>query len=117
MDIYYQGFAKKSGWESVISDDFIFIADNMEKADVNNGKETYLRIIQRFSKLYHNLRIKKMILDDTNAGVIVYYDYIFPNGKAISGDVAEFWTAKDGKLSSLHIYFDTLTFDRNTPKN
>lgn len=116
LDIYYQGFAKKEGWESVISDDFEFKADNMEKADVNKGKETYINIIARFSRLYQNLRVKRMIIDGDNASVIANYDYIFPNGKHISGDVAEFWTTKNGKLNSLHIYFDTLTFDKNTPK-
>jgi ketosteroid isomerase-like protein len=116
LDIYYQGFTKKEGWESVISDDFEFKADNMEKADVNKGKETYINIIARFSRLYQNLRVKRMIIDGDNASVIANYDYIFPNGKHISGDVAEFWTTKNGKLNSLHIYFDTLTFDKNTPK-
>jgi len=116
LDIYYKGFAKKEGWESVISDDFVFIADNMEKDDVNKGKEVYVNIINRFSRLYQNMRVKRMIIDGDNASVIANYDYIFPNGKHISGDVAEFWTAKNGKLTSLHIFFDTLTFDKNTPK-
>ena len=117
LDTYYKGFAKKEGWESVISDDFEFKADNMEKEDVNRGKEAYLNIIARFSRLYQDMRVKRMIIDGDNAGVIASYDYIFPNGKHISGDVAEFWTAKDGKLNSLHIYFDTLTFDKNKPAN
>ena len=116
LETYYKGFGKKEGWESVISDDFEFRADNMEKDDINKGKETYVNIIARFSRLYQDVRIKRMIIDDNNASVIANYDYIFPNGKQISGDVAEFWTAKDGKLTSLHIYFDTLTFDKNTPK-
>jgi len=116
LDIYYQGFANKEGWESVISDDFEFKADNMEKVDVNTGKETYINIIARFSRLYQDMRVKRMIIDGENASVIANYDYIFPNGKHISGDVAEFWTTKNGKLNSLHIYFDTLTFDKNTPK-
>ena len=116
LETYYKGFAKKEGWESVISDDFEFRADNMEKDDINKGKETYVNIIARFSRLYQNVRIKRMIIDGNNASVIANYDYIFPNGKHISGDVAEFWTAKHGKLTSLHIYFDTLTFDKNTPK-
>ena len=116
LDAYYKGFAKKESWESVISDDFVFIADNMEKDDVNKGKEAYVNIITRFSRLYQDMRVKKMIIDGDNASVIANYDYIFPNGKHISGDVAEFWTVKDDKLTSLHIYFDTLTFDKNTPK-
>lgn len=116
LDTYYKGFAKKESWESVIADDFKFTADNMEKDDINNGKDAYVNIIARFSRLYQNMRIKRTIIDGDNASVIANYDYIFPNGKHISGDVAEFWTAKNGKLTSLHIFFDTLTFDKNTPK-
>lgn len=113
LEGYYKGFAKKEGWETTISDDFVFIADNMEKDDVNKGKEAYVNIIARFSKLYQDMRIKRMVVEGDKASVIANYDYIFPNGRHISGDVAEFWTAKDGELTSLHIYFDTLTFDKN----
>jgi len=118
LDTYYEGFAKKENWESVISDDFEFVADSMEKDDVNKGREAYVNIIARFSKLFQDMRVKRMIIDGNNASVIANYDYIFPNGKHISGDVAEFWTAKNGKkLTSLHIYFDTLTFDKNTTRS
>lgn len=116
LNTYYEGFAKKQGWESVIADDFKFIADNMEGTEINTGKETYIEIIERFSRLYQEMRVKRMIIQGDNASVIANYDYIFPNGKHISGDVAEFWTAKNGKLDSLQIYFDTLTFDKNMPK-
>jgi ketosteroid isomerase-like protein len=47
------------------------------------------------------------------ASVIGNYDYQFPNGKQINGNVAEIWTAKDGRLNSQTIYFDTLTFATN----
>ncbi len=116
LEEYYRGFAQKSGWESVISDDFTFTADNMNKVEVETGREKYIKIIERFAKVYQTMRVRKMIVDGDTAGVIANYDYLFPNGKQLSGDVAEFWTAKDGKLNSLHIFFDTLTFDQNTPK-
>jgi len=116
LNTYYEGFAKKQGWESAIAENFKFIPDNMERTEVNEGKETYIKIIESFSKLYQKMRVKKMIIQGDNASVIAHYDYIFPNGKHISGEVAEFWTCKDGKLDSLRIYFDTLTFDKNIPK-
>ncbi len=116
LKVYYKGLAKKEGWETVISDDFEFRIDSMENEDIDKGKEAYINTIAWFSGLYQDVRVKKMIIDGDNASVIANYDYIFPNGKHISGDVAEFWTAKDGKLTSLHIFFDTLTFDKNTPK-
>ena len=55
-----------------------------------------------------------MIIDGENACVIGNYDYEFPGGKNINGDVAEIWKEKNGKLDSLTIFFDTLSFDKFT---
>ncbi len=60
------------------------------------------------------MRVKEMIIDGSKACVIGNYDYQFPNGQQMNGNVAELWTAKDGKLQSLTIYFDTLTFANNS---
>ena len=65
-------------------------------------------------KLFTNMRVKQMIVDRDNACVIGNYNYVFPNGKSINGDVAEIWKIKNGKLDSLTIYFDTLTFSLNS---
>lgn len=116
LDVYYRGFAKKQGWESTISEDFKFTTDNMNKEQTSTGKESYLKTIERFSRVYQTMQVKTMIIEGNTASVIANYDYTFPNGKHISGNVAEFWTAKNDKLNSLHIFFDTLTFDQNTSK-
>ncbi len=110
LEIYYKGFAKKSGWESVIADDFEFVGGDMTKRKPIVGKQAYIEIIQRFGRLFQNMRVKEMFVKDNNAFVLAEYDYVFPNGKSISGDVAELWKVKDDKLAALTIYFDTLTF-------
>jgi len=114
LDTYYNGFAKKQGWETVISDDFKFIGGDMTKTDPIVGKQAYIDVINRFSRLFQNMRVKAMIIDDDKACVIGNYDYVFPNGKSINGDVAEIWKIKDAKLSELTIFFDTLTFRENS---
>jgi len=116
LEIYYEGFAKKAGWESVISDDFKFVGGDMTNTTPIVGKQAYIKVIERFSRVFTNMRIKNMIIDGDKASVIGNYDYQFPNGEKLNGDVAEIWTAKDGKLDSLTIFYDTLTFDKNTPK-
>jgi len=55
-----------------------------------------------------------MIIQGDNACVIGNYDYLFPNGQKINGNVAEIWTIENDKLQSLTIYFDTLTFANNS---
>ena len=116
LDIYYNGFTKKRGWEDVIADDFKFVGGDMTKTTPLIGKSAYIEVIKRFSKLFKNMRVKEMIIDGDSACVIGNYDYEFPGGKNINGDVAEIWKIRNGKLESLTIFFDTLTFDLLTKK-
>jgi ketosteroid isomerase-like protein len=116
LDRYYKGFAKKSGWENVIAEDFKFIGGDMTKTTPVIGKNAYIEIINRFSKLFKSMRVKEMIIKGDSACVIGNYNYEFPGGKNINGDVAEIWKVKKGKLDSLTIFFDTLTFDLLTKK-
>jgi len=116
LETYYKGFAQKKDWDLVISDDFKYTGGDMTKATPLIGKAAYVKVIERFSRVFQNMRVKEMIIDGDNACVIGNYDFKFPNGVAINGDVAEIWTARNGKLDSLTIFFDTLIFDKNTPK-
>jgi ketosteroid isomerase-like protein len=116
LESYYKGFAKKEGWESVISDDFEFIGGDMTNTTPVVGKQAYIEVINRFSRLFTSMRVKEMIIEGENACVIGNYDYVFPSGKKINGDVAEIWKVKDGKLDSLTIFFDTLSFDLFTKR-
>lgn len=116
LETYYKGFARKEGWESVIADEFTFIGGDITKAAPVIGKAAYMEVIKRFSRTFQAMRVKEMIIAGENACVIGNYDFKFPNGASINGDVAEIWKAKNGKLDSLTIFFDTLTFDKNIPK-
>jgi ketosteroid isomerase-like protein len=116
LETYYKGFAQKEGWESVLSDDFKFIGGDMTKTDPVVGKAAYIEVIKRFSRSFQTMRVKEMIIEGEHASVIGNYDFKFPNGVSINGDVAEIWKAKNGKLDSLTIFFDSLTFDKNLPK-
>ena len=116
LETYYKGFAEKSNWESVLADDFQFTGGDMTKPEPLVGKQTYIEVIKRFSQVFKTMRVKEMIIQGENACVIGNYDYRFPNGQEMNGNVAELWTAKNGKLQSLIIYFDTLTFANNTKK-
>lgn len=116
LETYYKGFAQKQGWEQVISDDFKYVGGDMTNTTPLVGKEEYIKVIARFSQVFQTMRVKEMIVEGDNACVIGNYNYKFPNGVSMNGDVAEIWKAKKGKLDSLRIFFDTLTFDKNTPK-
>jgi ketosteroid isomerase-like protein len=114
LDIYYNGFAEKANWESVIADDFEYIGGDMNNTQPVIGKQAYIEIINRFSQRFEAMRVKQMIIEGNEAAVIGNYDFRFPNGHKINGNVAEFWSVKNEKLQSLTIYFDTLTFMTNS---
>ncbi|MGN6510894.1 MAG: nuclear transport factor 2 family protein [Chitinophaga sp.] len=116
LDMYYKGFARKQGWEHTIADDFEFTGGDMANAAPLTGKAAYIAVIDRFSRTFTDMRVKTMIVEGDRAYVTGNYDFAFPNGERINGDVAEVWQVKNGKLAALTIFFDTLTFSRNAPR-
>ena len=116
LETYYKGFAEKSNWDSVIADDFQYTGGDMTKTEPLIGKQAYIEVIKRFSQIFTTMRVKEMIIQGENACVIGNYDLRFPNGQEFNGNVAELWTAKNSKLQSLTIYFDTLTFANNAKR-
>jgi ketosteroid isomerase-like protein len=113
LDNYYRGFAAKANWEGTIADDFQYIGGDMNNTQPVVGKQAYVEIIKRFSQRFESMRVKQMIIEGDKASVIGNYDFQFPNGQKINGNVSENWTVKNGKLHSLTLYFDTLTFMTN----
>jgi ketosteroid isomerase-like protein len=113
LETYYKGFAEKANWDSLIADDFEYLGGDMIKTEPIIGKQGYVEVIDRFSKVFKSMQVKEMIIQGESACVIGNYNFKFPNGKEITGNVAEIWTVKNDKLQSLTIYFDTLTFANN----
>ncbi len=95
---------------------FQFIGGDMTKTETLVGRQAYVEVIKRFSQVFKTMRVTEMIIQGENACVIGNYDYRFPNGQEMNGNVAERWKSKNGKLQSLTIYFDTLTFANNSKK-
>ena len=110
LESYYNGLARKQGWESVIADDFRFIGGDMTKQEPTVGKQAYEDVIKRFSLLFKAVRPKEIFTTPHSAFVLANYDFVFPNGKGINASVAEYWQVKNGKLSALTIFFDTEGF-------
>ena len=113
LEKYYKGFAEKANWESAIADDFEYVGGDMNNIKPIVGKQAYIEIIKRFSQRFEAMRVKQMIVEGNKASVIGNYEFLFPNGVKLNGNVSENWTVKNGKLQSLTLYFDTLTFMTN----
>ena len=113
LETYYKGFTEKANWENVIADNFEYIGGDMNNTQPVVGKQAYIEIIKRFSQRFEKMRVKQMVIDGDKASVIGNYDFVFPNGLKINGNVSENWTVENDKLKSLTLYFDTLTFMTN----
>ena len=113
LETYYRGLATKAGWELVIADDFEFVGGDMTKTEPTVGKAAYVETIRRFGRLFGSMQVAEMIVEGDRAYVCGRYDYAFPNGVRIAGDVAEIWRVRGGKLAALRIFFDTATFQAN----
>jgi ketosteroid isomerase-like protein len=115
LDAYYQGLARKSGWDSVLDENFGLVGGhNMTKSDPAVGKAAYQQVIARFSRVFTAMRVKDRLVAKGRAYVLANYDYAFPNGKTANGDVMEVWKIRNGKLASLTIFFDTAAFETLT---
>ena len=105
IDAYYDGLARRNGWDEALADDFAFTGAN--PGNDARGKAAYAEVIRQFLRMFETVAVKQSIVDGQKACVVATYDAVSPSGKKTKFDVAEIWAAKDGRLASLSIYFDT----------
>jgi len=105
---YYDGIAKGAGWSNLLADDFLLTGT---VAKESRGRDPYVN--NNFFKSVRGLRVREMITEGDSGFAIVSYDLITPRGKPFTSEVAEFWKAKDGRLDSVSIYFDTTAFSKS----
>ncbi len=114
LENYYGGLHQKHGWEAALAADFRFVGGDMTKPEPVVGRDAYVAVIVRFSRLFTAVRVDRMLVDGDQAAVYATYDYRFPSGVTLTGSVAEFWKAEGDQLAELTIFFDTLSFARLT---
>jgi len=104
---YYEGIARKEGWQEPLSNTIRFISPG---GKVTAGKAAYLEANSRFLRAVKSARRKEMLIDGDTACVWMSYEIVSPGGSQMTLDALEIWTAKDNRLDSLTIYFDTAAF-------
>jgi predicted dithiol-disulfide oxidoreductase (DUF899 family) len=108
LDTYYAGLARRKGWDETIADDFVFTGAN--PGNGSRGKAAYSEVLHRFSRMFETVRVKQLIIQGDMASAVVTYGAVSPSGKKATFDISEVWTARNGKLASLTIYFDTASW-------
>ena len=107
MTEYYDDLLRRKKWQKLLSRDFLLSGT---VARESHGRDLYVN--NSFFKMVRSFELREMIVDGDSAFAVVDYDLVSPKGKKMSCDVAEFWKAKDGKLDSVAIYFDTAAFSK-----
>jgi ketosteroid isomerase-like protein len=105
LDVYYEGLSARTGWETALADGFVFVGGNAGVG--SHGKAGYAEILRQFLQMFETVSLKQVTVQGDSACAIVSYVAVSPSGSKRTFDVAEVWTARDGLLVSLAIYFDT----------
>lgn len=108
LNDYYRVLAEGGDWGAFLSDDFLLTGTVVKES---TGRGAY--VDNGFFKMVRGLRVKGLIVEGEAGFALVNYDLVSPKGRPFSSDVAEFWTAKEGKLDSVAIYFDTAAFSNS----
>ena len=103
---YYDGVARKDGWQSVLSEDMTFASPNQK----TKGKDAYVQGTARFLQNVRESKVTELIIEDDKAYALVKYEMASPKGQTQWFDVAEILSVKDEKIDSSTILFDTAAF-------
>ncbi len=106
---FYDGLARKNDqWQENLSDDVVFF-DASRKLHAE-GKDAFVQSFAAFLRAVEKVKMKQLIVEDTNACAVVSYDYVSPKGEKLHQDDAEVWKVTNGQIVALTIYFDITEF-------
>jgi ketosteroid isomerase-like protein len=108
---YFNGLQEKKGWDSFLSDDLRFASFVTPNKRVR-GRAQYLESTKRFFSMITALEVKDLLVDGDKACALTRYELQVPGGPSFRSDVAEVFEVRDGKISSLEIYFDSSPFPK-----
>ena len=112
LDRYFDNLARKHGWEASFADDMCFTS-YVSPVKQLQGKPAYLQATTRFYSMIRRVEVREVITDGDRACARTHYTLQPPNGgPEFASDVAEWFTVRDGTITSLDIYFDSAPFPK-----
>ena len=103
---YYDGVARKEGWQSVISESIAFASPNQN----TQGKDAYVQGTARFLQNVKAAKVRELIIEGEKAYALVDYEMVSPKSQTRWFNVAEILSVKNEKINSSTILFDTTAF-------
>jgi ketosteroid isomerase-like protein len=111
---YFDSLTDKKSWEAFLSEEMTFTSYTTPIKRVA-GKASYLGSTKRFFSMVTAIEVKDVVVDGPKACALTRYELQPPRGAAFECHVAEVFEVRDGKITSLEIYFDSAPFARLAP--
>ena len=111
LQAYFERLENKEEWQSLLADDVTFASFTSPIKRIS-GRAAYVESTKRFYSMITALTVKQLIIDGEQACALTHYALQMPGVTAFESDVAEVYRVRDGKITSLDIYFDTAPYPK-----
>ena len=106
---YFNELKQKKEWDFFLADDMVFTSFVVPGKHVT-GKAAYLGSTRPFFSMILSVEVKDIIVEGEKAGVLTHYELQPPGRNSFGSDVAEVFSVRNGKITSLSIYFDSAPY-------
>jgi ketosteroid isomerase-like protein len=111
VQAYFNSLREKGDWKSFLADEMVFTSFGTPSKQLM-GRDAYVESTKRFYSMIDALEIRDILVDGDKACVLTKYDLQPPRGPIFESNVAEICEVRDGKITSLRIYFDSAPFPK-----
>jgi ketosteroid isomerase-like protein len=108
---YFSSLRQKGRWASFLADDMSFTS-YASPAKLVSGRAAYIESTKRFYSMITGVEVRDLMVDGDKACALTRYELQPPGRPAFGSDVAEVFVVRDGKITSLDIYFDSAPFPK-----
>lgn len=108
---YFRALSEKKEWASFLANDMVFTSFTSPNKQIR-GKSAYLEATKRFYAMIQAFDLRDLIVEGDKACALTRYELAPPQGPRFQSDVAEMFMARDGKITSFDIYFDSAPFPK-----
>jgi ketosteroid isomerase-like protein len=111
VQAYFNTLREKGDWKAFLADGMVFTSFGTPSKQLK-GRDAYVESTKRFYSMIAALEIKDILVDGHKACVLTKYDLQPPGRPIFESNVAEICEVRDGKITSLRIYFDSAPFPK-----
>lgn len=110
IEEYFERLRRRDGWDAALADDLVFTRLTSPPRTLT-GKASFLEGTRRFYAGIASFEVRELLVDGDRACALTRYLVQPPGGAAVfESHVAEFFTARGGRIATFAICFDTAPY-------